>query len=925
MNDQILPGDSILRTKIHIPRLRPQLVVRQRLLDRLQNGLWCRLTLVSAQAGFGKTTLLSDWALKAGLPVAWITLDEDDNIPDRFLRYLHAAIQAALPGFGGTTSAMLAARQPLQPLDFIASLINELDEFGTKTILVLDDYHLLHHPNIHQAINYLLEHLPESLHLVVAGRSDPLLPLPRLRARGEINELRSPDLRFSAEESKTFLHQVMGLDLSNEDIAALETRTEGWIAGLQLAALSMRDRADSSQFIRAFTGSNRYILDYLIEEVLRRQPEEIQDFLIKTSILNRLSDGLCQAVSANPGSRTLLEKLDQANLFIQELDDERGWYRYHTLFADLLRYQLKRSLPDEVTRLHLRAAGWLAANHMPIEAVYHYLEAHEIAQAAFIVEATGEQLLNQGHANRFLGWLDSLPHEVYLARPRLPLIYAWGLISTNQFGLVEPHLQAVEKSLETWRLPETEPGLRNEPKSVLTQVQATRAIAASTRGDLEETIRLSNQALADMTPNENLYSALQMGLGVAYHLHGNLKQATQAFSNAASSAEKSGEIAVWLTALFNTGDLQLVQGMLHQAEVTFKRGIEATASSSPSSLPVSGMAYCGLANLYYEWDDLPAALECSQKAVALSDQWGNSNIQVASYGIRSRILDALGQSQAAADFLARAAGLMESSRVTPNIQQLVDVYQVDSWLRAGQIEHAWQWLQNNPLKVEDDIPYIFQYECFAKARVMVTYGMAHKDNSLIENALTYLQRLHIAMEGAGAKNWMIGCLALLATGLAAIEENDQALGSLQKALSQASREGYIRLFVDYGHPMEVLLERDVALPVTTLPVKQYAAALLTHFEGRSPVVTEPVSARKQHLHPPDPGKGPGKELVEPLSEREIEVLGLVASGLGNQEIAERLILAPGTIKRHLHNIFGKLDVATRSQAIARAHELKLIR
>ncbi len=454
MPDQVPGDDLLLRTKLRIPRLRPQLVVRQRLLDRLQNGMWCRLALVCAQARFGKTTLLVEWVRQSGRPVAWITLDEGDNVPERFLRYLHAAIQAALPGVGAAATAMLHTPQPLHPIAFVSSLINDLDEQGTPAILVLDDYHTLHNQAIHETVNYLLEHLPQNLLLVISGRSDPPLPLPRLRARGEIIELRGSDLRFTAQESAEFLNQVMGLNLTAEAVEMLDARTEGWIAGLQLAALSMRDRADSLQFIKSLTGSSRFILDYLVEEVLHHQPEDIQMFLLKTSILERLRPDLCQAVTGQANSGTLLERLEQANLFIQAPDDEQGWYRYHTLFADLLLYQLKQTWPEQVGLLHLKAAGWYEMNRLPFEAVSHYLAVGDLSQASRLVERTGEELLNRGQANQFLGWIDTLPAAVYRARARLPLLYAWGLISTAQFSAVEPQFQAVEEALKTWHRPE---------------------------------------------------------------------------------------------------------------------------------------------------------------------------------------------------------------------------------------------------------------------------------------------------------------------------------------------------------------------------------------------------------------------------------------------------------------------------------------
>jgi LuxR family maltose regulon positive regulatory protein len=911
MPDQVSTGDSLLRTKFRIPRLRPQLVVRQRLLDRLQSGIWCRLALVCAQAGFGKTTLLVEWARQSGRPVAWITLDEGDNAPERFLRYLHAAIQAALPGVGAAATAMLQIPQPLKPAEFVSSLINDLDEQGTPAILVLDDYHTLHNQAIHETVNYLLEHLPQNLLLVISGRSDPPLPLPRLRALGEMVELRGSDLRFTAQESAEFLNQVMGLNLTSEAVAMLEARTEGWIAGLQLAALSMRDRADSLQFIKSLSGSSRFILDYLVEEVLRRQPEDIQEFLLKTSILERLRPDLCQAVTGQADSAVILERLEQANLFVQSLDDVQGWYRYHTLFADLLRFQLKQTRSEQVELLHLQAAAWYAANHLPFDAVSHFLAAGDLPQAALLVERTGEELLNRGQANQFLGWIDTLPSEVYRARPRLPLLYTWGLITTAQFTATEPHFQAVEEALKTWRRPASETSADDLPEVIASQLLATRAIVTSTQGDLEKTIRLSNQALAVMSPDANMYGALHMGLGVAYRLSGNLPLSRQSFSAASEASQKSGNIAVALTAQFNVGDIQYECGLLHQAEATFRRGLDLAASYSQASLPVGGMAFCGLASLYYEWDNLPAALEYSQQAVLLSDQWGNTNIQVASYGIRGRILLTLGQLEAANQALEKSLDLVQKGMVTPNIQQILAVYQVESWLLQDEIDPAWRWVQSHPYDIHGNISYSDQFECLGRARVMIAQGRAQKDHSLLESALDLLLRLADCYQSSGALGPAVYGLALQALCLSALHRDGEALSALQRALSQAQPEGYIRLFVDQGPAMGELLKAFSLLPAAPAALRQYAADILSHYKVASLVTNAPLHSQTQ-------------KLAEPLSERELEVLRLVAAGLANQDIAARLTLAPGTVKRHLHNIFGKLDVTTRSQAIAKARSFKLV-
>ena len=640
---------------------------------------------------------------------------------------------------------------------------------------------------------------------------------------------------------------------------------------------------------------------------MRRQPEAIQEFLLKTSVLDRLHPDLCQAVTGHPESGALLERLEQANLFIQALDDEQGWYRYHPLFADLLRFQLKQTRPEQGVLLHLKAAAWYEANHLPIEAVSHFLAGDALGRASLLVEITGEKLLNRGQANQFLGWMDSLPAEVYQARPRLPLLYAWGLISTAQFSAVEPHLQAVEEALKTWRPPETD--VRNFPESVANQLLATRAIVASTQGDLVRTIQLANQALLKMSPEANLYGALHMGLGVAYRLSGNLQLASQSFAAASKASQKTGEIAVALTALFNVGDVQYECGLLHQAEATFRRGINLAASYSQASLPVSGMAFCGLAGLYYEWDNLAAALDYSKQAVLLSDQWGNTNIQVASYGIKGRIMLVLGQLEAG-QALKKSIELAQKGTITPNIQQLLTVYQLESWLLQGENETAWRWVQAHPYAIDGEISYSDEFECLGRARVMIARGRAQKDKDLLQSALDLLLRVERCFQSSGALGQGIHGLALQALCLSALRREPEAWSALQAALSQAQPEGYIRLFVDQGLPMAELLKSYCLLPAAPASLKQYAREVLDHYPTLAAVI-EPAPRQA------------AQKLVEPLSERELEVLRLVAAGLANQDIAARLTLAPGTVKRHLHNIFGKLDVTTRSQAIAKARSLKL--
>ena len=678
-------SDQILLTKIQVPRLRPQRVERSRLSARLEQGAWGRLTLVCAPAGFGKTTLLADWARQSGRTVAWLALDDGDNIPDRFFTYLVAALARVLPGVGEAAQAMLRGPQPVQPEALIASLINDLAASAAGTqpaVLVLDDYHLIQAPPIQAAVEYLVDHLPDGLHLVIAGRADPPLSLARLRARGEMNELRGPDLRFNTQETADFLNQVMGLALSAAEVEALEARTEGWIAGLQLAALSMQDRKDVDRFIKVFTGSHRYILDYLVEEVLRRQPEDIQAFLLKTSILERLCGPLCDAILKDEGSRMkdesepagfilhpssfILDLLEHSNLFLISLDDERHWYRYHTLFADLLRYRLEQTFPDQVEGLHRRAAAWYQANGLPMEAVAHWIAAKEWSQAAQQVQTAGEVQLNHGQGSAFMGWLDRLPAQVFEALPRLHLLYAWSLMQISQFARLEARLQEAERAANV-RLQEAgtdDAADRPEMRLLMGEITATRAIMASMGGDMARVIQLSEQALADLPGDHTLRCTVLFSLGIARLLAGETRRAERVFAEVAAIAQQTGQLAAAATILANLGDARMILGDLEQARQAFTQAVSLAPKENPGALPVTSLGYAGLAFLEREQWNLSLAREHILKAIELDELWGNRDIHTVNLARLAQVYFSCGEVDAGWEALDRAAEIAREQRLT---------------------------------------------------------------------------------------------------------------------------------------------------------------------------------------------------------------------------------------------------------------------
>lgn len=679
MSDPLPPVELILRTKIRLPKPGAHVLVRGHLFSHLQDGYARRLTLLCAPAGSGKTTLLTGWLAQCGYSAAWLTLDHGDNSLERFLAYLLAAIQAAAPGVGMAAQAMLVAPSPLQIETFFNSLINDLDEYGADLILVLDDYHTVHLPLIHDALNYLIYHLPENLRLVIASRSDPPVPLGRLRARNQLVEIRGTDLRFSFQEAADFLNNLMGLALAEEDVRVLEERTEGWVAGLQLAALALHDKTNPDHFIKSFTGSHRFVLDYLVEEVLRQQTEDLQAFLLQTSVLERMCEGLCNALTGKQDARSVLEQLESSNLFIISLDDERHWYRYHTLFGDLLRYQLERAQPDAVPGLHRRAAAWFENNFYPVDAVHHWLAAKETGQAARLVRLEGNRLIENGLANQALGWFKTLPVWLFNAEPELHLLSALGLISTSQFDQVEPHLQTVERHLDDLQ----------EPQRLRAEIEAMRAVIAFSSGDYARAVETGQRALAGMSKTSALYSSVLLGMGVAYHLNNNLNLATQFFTEFAKNAEELRLYTVAISSLSNLGDIYLEQGRLHLAEQTYQRSLDL-AQSMPGGSPFAGIALAGLSGLYYEWNDLEKALSIVKAALDQMENWGNLAIQAATYARKAFYELASGKSEEAARSIASASELAPEFISVPLFARTLRALTIQFWLRSGQVKQAYR-------------------------------------------------------------------------------------------------------------------------------------------------------------------------------------------------------------------------------------------
>jgi LuxR family maltose regulon positive regulatory protein len=810
--------DSLLATKLYIPAPRPNRVPRPRLTARMEAGAAGPLTLVSAPAGFGKSTLLSDWIHTGGRPVAWVSLDEGDNDPVRFLGYLLTALRKLHPGLG--EDALTAVRhvqspspRTLEPI--LTGLLNEVLALDRDLVLVLDDYHAIESAEVHQVTQFLLDRLPPRMHLVIATRVDPPLHLSRLRARGQLCELRARDLRFTSQEAADFLNQAMGLALSTADVEALEERTEGWAVGLQMAALSLQGRRDVEGFIEQFTGSHRFVLDYLTDEVLSRQPGEVREFLLRTSILTRLSAPLCDAVTGGDDGQAILETLDAANLFLIPLDDTRTWYRYHHLFGTLLRHQFERQVGAAgVAALHERAGDWYAAHGHPEDALEHALAAGALDRATELISEHAMPRLMAADAGTVIRWIRALPPEWLDRRPELRLTYAWALVAQT----------ASERAGNTFGL-----------------------------------------------------------LGAEWHL----------------------------------AEILIARGRLHDALALARRSLRHAEERGGRNAPGGAMAHGVLAEIRREWNDLPAAVELAGRAWELGKRGEIANGLLVGSLYMGRVLQSLGDFPGALAALGRAEEIMARTG-QPVWTALIHLLRAGIQLTQSRaegnpaaLEDATRWARDFGLLsgwregFEDKLPGIHRCEFpyLIVARILTAQGDS-------ETALELLAGIFAGAEGSGRMHSVIEILALEAAIRQGRGEREAALACLRRALPLAEPEGFVRVFVDEGPELAGLIRE--AAPGVVSP--DYARRLTEAFGIEATELPETATPRPST--PPEPS--------EALSEREVEVLQLIATGLSNADAGRKLFIAPSTVKKHLENIYAKLGTRNRTQAIARARQAGLL-
>jgi len=903
--------DVLLATKLHVPRPQPGFVPRPRLVEALGEGLARGRVLVCAPAGFGKTALLAGWARGGGWPVAWLGLDGGDSDPARFWRYVVAALDRARPGLAGRVGPLLGPPSPRSFVGLVTALVNELaaDRGPDGVVLVLDDYHLADSGPVHESVAFLLENLPPGLAVVVSGRAEPPLPLARLRAHGQLAELRAAELRFTGEEAAALLGEAAGPGLPGTAVAALVARTEGWAAGLQLAGLSLRGHADPAGFAAAFSGSHRFVLDYLADEVLAGQPGPVRAFLLETSVLERLSGELCDAVTGRPGSQAMLENIERAGLFLVPLDEARGWWRYHHLFAGLLRARLQAGQPGRVPGLHRAAAAWCDDHHLADDAVRHALAAGDTAGAARLVERNVEDLLGRSEGATLRRWLSALPAESVRDRPRLSLAQAVGAIVGRRLEAVEGLLDDAERAFAVIGDEPHEASV-SRAVSVLANVPAAivflRADLARLRGDADRAADYNRRALAQLGEDDWLMrSMVRWNRAVADWLRGRVGPAERELGEVVAERQAAGQDYLAMEVCYDLGQVQRAQGNLDAALATYRHALDTAGESRQP--PHLGMAHVGLAEVLYEQDELAAALDHATRGVTLCRQLAFTPPLATGLAVVARIRHAHGDAAGARAAMAEAGQAGLSPQVTALLNP-VPAQQARLLLAQGDVDAAAQWTEVSGLWPDDKPDYPREPAYLVLARVL----LAQNDPG---PALTLLERLLDAAASQDRAGSLIEIGALRALALAACGDHASALGALTEALTLACPQGYVRVFADEGAPMRALLAQLSA-------AHREEQAIAGSIDPRYLAALVRACDRADAAPPGRAAAPPG--LAEPLTGRELEVLRLIAAGRSNQRIAHDLVVALDTVKTHVTHILGKLGAANRTEAAARARQLGLI-
>ena len=932
----------LLATKLTPPPPRAELILRPRLIEQLYRGTEHQLTLIVAPPGFGKTTLLANWNADLDQPnlqstiynlqslrVAWLTLDEADNDPVRFWSYFITALERQRPGIGVDATAFLQTLQPASIDTMLTVLINAIAATPGSLVLVLDDYHLITATPIQQALATLISYLPPNFHLMIASRADVPLPLARLRARGQVAEIRATDLRCTPNEAAAFLHTLLGRELAPDAIATLLERTEGWMAGLQLAALSLQGQADAAGWIATIRGENRYIWDYLVGEVFDHQPAEIQLFLLHTAFLDRMCAELCHAVMADdqppdwPSSQAMIDYLERANLFLVALDTERRWYRYHRLFADVLRLRMRQLHPELVQPIHRRAAAWYRRSGLTADAIQHALAAQDWEVAAASIEEHAEALLIRGEVATLMGWLRMLPPDVLGRRPRLCLFQAAALTVVGQLDEAEAQVRAAEHATAVAQ--SAVAATPNASAPFPGELATIKSIVAAGRDDFLSAISWARTALAQL-PQERIFwrLAATLGLSAAHWTRGDLDQLIQSTEEQLALSAATGNDLLYAAASLQIAYIQVMQGKLRLAAQTCWRLLEPAAEQGGALSPFVGWATRWLSDISYEWNDLDAAVRFARDGIAQSQRVGNAEQQASNAAALAHALQAQGDITGAQAAMDQAIQLAQPLAQVAE-RALVAAAQARLWLSQGNLTAAATWAQAGMLALDDTQNYVHVQiiEQLTLARLYLVQGGAQA-----VQAVSLLETLRHDTEARAQYGSMIEAQALLALAYAATGDTARARDCVAHVLTLTAPEGHIRLFADLGAPMQGLIAGFRAQLVAknhhehsanTVPPLAYIDTLLAAFPASSGQNGDERAAKDQSEI-----NNLQSAMVEPLSARELQVLRLVAAGQPNQAIAASLIIAESTVKMHLKNIYGKLAAHSRTQAIARAHALGLL-
>jgi ATP/maltotriose-dependent transcriptional regulator MalT len=893
---------GLLQTKLIIPPVPKNQVSRPRLIGRLNEGATCALTLVSASAGSGKTTLLSEWARHCDYPVAWISLDRRDNDPARFGSYLFEALCAH-----GLDLPDYSTLDPQDLEDILVSAlvtgINQMVVRQPKLALVLDDYHLIDNPAIHAALIFFIENLPAGARVILSTRVDPPFPLARLRGRGQLAEVRFDSLRFTSEEAAAFLSQRVEGRLEAQEVKVLIERTEGWVSGLQLAALSLQGSQDAHALIASFAGDHRYVLDYLVDEVFGQQPQEIQDFLLETSILEQLCGSLCSAVTLQQEGQAMLEALESANLFLIPLDQNRHWYRYHHLFAEMLRDRLARRSPHGLSELHLRAAAWYAQNGLPDDAIDHALSAGDLHYAATLIERFAEGFWMKSQVTSLLRWIRAVPLSARRSRSRLSLWESWTLLLTGEWEQVDFILDTVEEILEDCKAD----GSDLEDKELKGMLAAMRAFRLNISGSMDAAIRYANQALEALPKNNlNWHGAVAQILGDAYRLQGDVSSASRAYTHADATSRKARNVFSVLVSLRYQAEMQVQAGHLQMAESLFQKALRYAQQHEAEHLSAAGTVHISLGTLYYQKGEHERARRHLEEGLAACERADHGIGLVLANCALARLCQALGEDREAHRHLDLAEQHAESHALKQlywypkSLRTLLYLNQaMNGGLNQARLRMVDYWAEQSNMKVKGRLGSLgLQHLIYA--RLLVLQGMIKGEYSA---ALNYLDAIIKAATLESKTEYQIVAWTLRARALHRLGDTTGSIQALIRALEAGEKEGFVQAFLDEGEEISKRL-RELLVLMPQHPVAGFAARVLARFD-------------KQDAEP--------QRLLDKLfSPRELEVLHLMAEGCTNRQIANDLVVAESTVKTHLHHIYRKLKVGNRTQAIHRLQTMSLL-